>query len=357
MRIDVPSWRAGRDIALQEDIIEEIARLYGYDNIIRSLPTAKIESRSRSADIVTKRKIKHALAGAGLTETSNYSFVGEDQLKKLNIQTGDHLRLLNPIASHLTLMRKSLVPNLFQAVVKNQARFSKIKLFEFGSVYMPATGEMPAGNDSISRLPFQEERAGLILASSEPVENLLLRLKGIIGYLANIFGASAEYLPSEAAQPWTESEKLHGNVKISGIDVGTISAFDKKIASTAGAKKNVVVAELSLKDLARALLSTRGTFSEFERFPPAVRDLAIVVDQKISYYEIRQEILDFSEVINQAHLFDVYQGDKIGAKNKSLAFNLVYQTDKTMTSEEVDAIQKDLIRSLEEKFGAKLRDF
>jgi phenylalanyl-tRNA synthetase beta chain len=108
-----------------------------------------------------------------------------------------------------------------------------------------------------------------------------------------------------------------------------------------------------------AIIKEKGIkqFREYEKYPPVIRDLAFVVNEKVLYNDIRTEIVNYHDFIKKVELFDVYQGKKLGRGKKNLAFHIIYQTDKTLTSEEIDKLQQGLVKKLEKKFEAKIRDF
>jgi phenylalanyl-tRNA synthetase beta chain len=357
LSIMVPSFRATRDISQPEDIVEEVARIFGYDNIEKRMPDIKMTNIGLDDAVAAKRKIRNLLAlGCGLSETNGYSFVSEDQLKKMGIDPVSYIRILNPIASHLALLRQSLAQGMLGAAVKNQAKFDPLGLFEIGQVFLPSPGNLPVDDKADSFLPFQEEKLGFILVGESKPDKLMNKAKGIVGYLAKGFGFNAGFAPAEMWSPW-EDANMSGNIMLEGQTAGRIALLAKNTAKNLGIKKNTVIVEMPLKTIIDLAEKSTDKFEEFERFPPAIRDLAFVIDKKILYNDLRQEILSYSQIIKKAELFDVYEGVKIGIKNKSLAFHITYQADKTLTSGEVDNMQEGLIKRLEERFDAKVRDF
>jgi phenylalanyl-tRNA synthetase beta chain len=357
LAITIPSWRATRDISQPEDIVEEVARIFGYDNIETRMPDIRMQNVELNEAVIIKRKVRNLLAlGCGLSEVSGYSFVGEDQLKKMGIDHASHIGILNPISAHQSLLRQNLAPNLLAMIVKNQSRSESIGIYEIGQVFLPTSGNLPVDDMSDSFLPFQEEKLGILLANEGKLDKLLDSAKGIVEYLAKGLGLTAEFSSAEIRYAW-EDQYMSGNIVMDGQVTGRISLLAKNTAKNIGVKKNAVIIEIPVENIIKLAQNSINKFDEFEKFPAAVRDLAFVVDKKILYNDFRKEILSYSELIKKAELFDVYEGMKIGLKNKSLAFHITYQTDKTLTSEEVDSMQEGLIKRLEEKFEAKVRNF
>jgi phenylalanyl-tRNA synthetase beta chain len=303
------------------------------------------------------RKIKSILSSsAALAEVYNYSFVGEEQLKKLGINYANYIRLANPIASHQTMLRQNLAPNLLNAIKVNQARYEQFGLFEIGSVYTGLGGDISKGDSGGEMLPYQEKRLAIALAGKVAEKKFAL-VKGIIENLFAEINLPVVFKPTGVASDWA-NQQLAAEINIHDVTVGFIYGLSKEAAVRSGVKKNVVIAEISLKELFKFLLNqSLKKFQEFEKFPPVIRDLAFVVGENILYNDIWQEILSFHPYIKKVELFDVYQSEKLGLGNKNLAFSIIYQADKTLTTEEVDEIQKGLINKMEEKFVAKIRDF
>lgn len=356
-KITIPTWRATKDISIKEDIVEEVARIYGYDNLVPVMPKIEMKAPEANRERQLERKIKEYLSlGAGLSETYNYSFVGEDQLKKIGLDYSNYIRLANPISSQYTMLRQSLSPNLFLNIKTNQARYDKIGIYEIGSVFLSSEGIVQKNNFNDEKLPYQEKRLGIILAGDNDLE-LYSELKGIIDYLAQNLNFEVAYESSEIGPAWSD-KKFQTNLLVFGRIAGFAAKLDNQRAKNFGLKKEVLCAEINLGELLRAL-DTAGekAFQEFEKFPSLVRDLAFVVNEKVRYSDLKDFIAGFNGLIRQVKLFDIYEGGKLGEDKKSLAFNVEYQADRTLTSEEVDLIQTELIKAMEEKFEAKLRNF
>lgn len=357
LTITVPSWRATRDISIAEDLVEEVARIYGFNNIESSMPEVLMLPPEKNEERILERKIKQLLAeGANLTEVYNYSFVGEEQLKKLFIDSSTHLKLANPIASHQTMMRQSLMPGLVENVKANQARFKEFGMFEIGRIFLAAESEIKKNNQTNETLPYQEKRLGIVLAS-DGKDDLFRKAKGVIEYLLGSLYFEVEWLVDELKFNWADKSEIV-DIGIMGKIIGSVAKVDGRIARGVGLKKEVVIAELSLRQLLALQKKQQAKmFLEFEKFPPLVRDLAFVINENILYSDIRTAIINFNELIKKVELFDVFQGGKLGEGNKSLAFHVIYQADRTLTTAEVDEVQERLLKKLEEKFEAKIRNF
>jgi len=355
--VTIPTWRATKDISIQEDVVEEILRIYGFNNIESKMPIAVIAAPKLNGEKIIERKIRNILSqGAAMTEIYNYSFVGEDQLKKIGIDFDNYIKLANPLSSAQSLLRQSLAPNLMTNIKINQAKYDTIKIFELGSIYMNLDGNLKKDSSGKEAIPYQEKSLGLLCAGSDG-QDIFYEIKGIIDCLAQSFNLVAVFRPTSSIPNWADS-RYSSAVEINGQDLGLICKIDEEIARKNGIKKKAVIAEINLNKFFEIVnRSSVKLYKPMEKFPPLVRDLAFVVNQEMLYNDIRSEIVNFNENIKDVQLFDVYEGDKIGANNKSLAFRVIYQADRTLTSEEVDVWQKELIKKMEDRFEAKIRDF
>jgi phenylalanyl-tRNA synthetase beta chain len=356
LEVLVPTWRSVKDISIREDLAEEVARIIGYNNLEPEMPMVEMKVPEINEKRKLERNIKNILSrGAGLNEVYNYSFVGEEQLEKMGINHSDYIKLANPIASQHTLLRQNLATNLLNNVKTNQVRFDEIGMFEIGSVYLPIDGGLEKGDGSKESLPYQEKRLAILVADNS--KDAFSRAKGVLEYLMKELKVPTAFVVSDMVPNWvdkTQSAQINSGQAV----LGTAYKLDKNIKSKLGIKKETVIIELSLNEIENVIKNLPAfKHQEFDKFPPVVRDLAFVVNEKMLYADILSEIVNHHDYLKDVDVFDVYQGDKLGEGKKSLAFHLSYQADKTLTAEEVDKIQKDLIKKLEDKFEAKVRDF
>ena len=348
LHVKVPTWRATKDISLPEDLAEEVARIYGYDNIKLTMPQVSMQAPEVNIEREFINKIKDILSGgAGMTEVYNYSFVNEAQLGKLEMNAGNNVKLANPLTREHTLLRQSLIPNLLQNVITNQRQAEEIKIYEIGRVFLPQAGEFAKGGGSKEKLPLQPFKLGLIYASGS---GALFSLKGILENLSESLNISFDFKPQAQKGADIYSE---------GKLIGCLENFDEKLAVKNGVKIKLALAELDLQImLAAAQNAGIKKYAVKNKFPYVRRDLAFAVDEKILYNDFRQALLAASPLIKEVKLFDVYQGEKLGVGKKSWAFTLEFGSDeKTLTGAEADEVQREIAKQMQQKFNAKLRDF
>lgn len=359
LKVSIPTWRATKDVSTKEDLAEEVLRLYGYNNIESRMPVFPIDLPEPNEERKIERKIKNILyLKNSLNESYNYSFVGDEQLKKLNIDFSNYLKLANPLSGISNLLRQSLVPGLVSNIKSNQFKSDDFGFFEIGSVFFNATGNLKKDNFGEEFLPYQEKHLGLIISGSE---NLFNRLKGIIDCLIkNTLGQEieVEFRGLDDSPTWADKE-IVAKVFVLEQEIGVIASLSKDAKENINLKKDVYAAEINFNKLVELVLSRDAfRFNEESKYPPIIRDLAFVVNEKILYNDLRSEIIKFNALIKSVELFDSYRGNKLEVNKKSLAFHINYQSEeKTLKSVEVDYIQKELVEYLAKKFEAKLRDF
>ncbi len=356
--IIIPSWRK-KDLQIKEDLIEEITRIYGYDNIISNVPENKIFPPIKDAELELIKKIKQILAlSYKITETYNYSFVSEEQLLKLNSDPNTYIKLLNPLSSQYTMLKQTLLTNMLSNIKNNQSKYDKIFLFEIDNVFLPIAGGPDKDNKKTEKLPYQEKKLGLVLSNNS--KQNFITLKNVIfnACLEITNNQIIDFWPTESIITWAD-DKEKCLIMLNGKEIGYLASINNEILNKNGIKKQTVYAEISLKTLLNTLMTgSTKQYQAIPKFPAINRDLAFVIDQKILYNDISKEIKKFHPLIKEVELFDVYSGQNLESNKKSMAFHILYQSnERTLNHEEIEKIQKNLIKTLQEKFNAHIRDF
>ncbi|MFP2767842.1 phenylalanine--tRNA ligase subunit beta [Oceanisphaera sp. KMM 10153] len=351
-QVVVPSYRF--DIAIEEDLVEEVARIYGYNNIPDVAPVAGLTmSRHQEARLPLNR-LKDALVDLGYQEAITYSFVDPTQQQRL-FPGVDTMVLPNPIAADMSVMRVSLWPGLIQAAVYNQNRQqSRLRLFEQGLTFVPDD----TAENGVRQTPVL---AGLLLG---PVvdEHWDMAGKGvdffdIKGDVESLLALSASELSFSFAR--TDIRALHPGQSAAllqqGRQVGLLGAVHPSLLRKLGLKSQAYVFEIELAALTGRRVPEAA---EVSRFPANRRDLALVVDQSVA----AGDILDLARKVGGdqlvgLNLFDVYQGQGIADDKKSLALSLVLQdTHRTLEEKEIADTVARIVSALSDEFSASLRD-
>ncbi|MHA6964183.1 phenylalanine--tRNA ligase subunit beta [Zobellella denitrificans] len=351
-QVEVPSYRF--DIAIEEDLIEEVARIYGYNRIPNVAPQARLDmSRHREANLPLNR-LKDALVDLGYQEAITYSFVDPEQQRLLFPEMAP-LVLPNPIAADMSAMRVSLWPGLVQAAVYNQNRQqSRLRLFEQGLTFIPDE----SAENGVRQTPVL---AGLLLG---PVvdEHWDMAARGVDffdlkGDLESLLALGADELSFSFVR--TDIAALHPGqsaaLQRAGRQVGLLGALHPSLLKKLGLKSQAYVFEVELSALTERAVPEAG---EVSRFPANRRDLALVVEQSTAAGDILDLVRKVGgDQLVGLNLFDVYQGQGIADGKKSLALSLVLQdTQRTLEEKEIADTVARIVSALSDEFNASLRD-
>lgn len=351
-QVEVPSYRF--DIAIEEDLIEEVARIYGYNRIPNVAPLARLDmSRHREASLPLGR-LKDALVDLGYQEAITYSFVDPEQQRLLFPQVAP-LVLPNPIAADMSAMRVSLWPGLIQAAVYNQNRQqARLRLFEQGLTFIPDG----AAENGVRQTPVL---AGLLLG---PVvdEHWDMAAKGVDffdlkGDVESLLALGADELSFGFAR--TDIEALHPGQSAAllraGRQVGLLGTLHPSLLKKLGLKSQAYLFEIELAALTERAVPEAG---EVSRFPANRRDLALVVERSTAAGDILDLVRKVGgDQLVGLNLFDVYQGQGIADGKKSLALSLVLQdTQRTLEEKEIADTVARIVSALSDEFNASLRD-
>jgi phenylalanyl-tRNA synthetase beta chain len=354
LSVNPPSWRF--DIAIEEDLIEEVARMYGFENIPAKPPVTPAAMRAQPEASRSLHTIRAEFAAADYAETVNYSFV--DAAWERDYAGQDNpIRLLNPIASQMSVMRSTLAGSLVANVVYNLNRkLERVRLFEIGRVYArdAAVADGPLAIAGIR----QSMRVGAIAYGNAanlqwgikpPRQVDFYDLKRDVEDLLAPAPAVFEAAPHPALHPGRSARIL-----LAGRNIGWIGELHPRWQQKAELPHAPVLFELDTEALANIGVPR---FSEVSKFPAVTRDLAVVVDEKAATGALLKAITEAGgSRLQSVQLFDLYRGKGVPENKKSLAFRVVMQdTEKTLTDSEVDAEQDRLIQILVERFGAALR--
>ena len=347
-RVTPPGFRF--DIAIEADLIEEIGRVYGYNNIPKRNPVTCMELRAVSEAVLDVERVKDLLVDRGYQEAITYSFVEPVMLAKIE-PILEAIPLKNPISSDLAVMRTGLWCGLLDAALKNLNRQqTRVRLFETGLRFKRDKGEI-----------FQEKSlAGLALGcvheeqwgekarlvdfyDSKADVEAILRLAGHERSASFVSGKHPALHPGQSAE-----------ICLHGRHVGWLGMLHPTLEKELGFETRVFLFELDQNQL---LSRDIPAFKPLSKYPQVRRDLAIIVDERVTAAELRECVGSLTPLIRHALVFDVYQGAGIASGNKSVALGLVLQDDlETLTDVKVDGVIADVLLRLAENFNAKLRE-
>ena len=369
LRVRIPSFRV--DLEREADLIEEIARLYGFNRIPITLPDVDLSFPEQDEERIKRNQASRIMTEAGFSEAINYSFVSSSYDDILQLEGADerrsHVHLLNPLTEDQDVMRTSLLPGLLENVRRNlNYQQTSCYLFEIGKIFLPGTdGLLPdeplriagvlTGNryGNHSPLYFKDEETDISDAKGA-VETLLaeMRLNGESPDQQIRFSPAEE----SSIEPFCE-EGWGINVASGTSIVGTLGKLKNKILLELGIKREVYYFDLDFTALADAEPAAK-VFSSLPVYPSVKRDLALVVPISTPAGDLVNSVLGSREkLVECCELFDVYQGDKIGGGMKSVALSITYRSaTRTLTEKNVEKAHAKLVKSLTDTYGGSLRE-
>ena len=348
--VTAPYWRS--DVHLEADLIEEVARIIGYDKIPITMLSRPLPRQNPEPIIGLRKKVRQALAGYGFQEVITYSLTGREVMEKLFQRSlePEPIHLANAMTKEQEYLRTNLRGNLLVALAANRRHEDgAIMLFELGKVYLPRNNDLPDEPEMLCALVSSSGLEKSWHGRDEPLN--FLDAKGVVESLLTQLGIKANFEESGDNDlcPGRQTAITVGDTKL-----GVVGELHPKVAEAFEISEEVYLFEI---DLAALLPHTLGykTFQPIPRFPAVVRDVALVVDAKISHQQIVYIIKSFV-LVNKVTLFDIYTGRQVPPGKKSLAYRLTFQSpNHTLTDVEADKIQQQILSRLSRELGASLR--
>jgi len=349
--IDAPTRR--QDIKIEEDIVEEIARLYGYDEIPTTLPVAEIVPGRLNRNQQVRRTIRYQLEEAGLYQALTYSLTSDALAQKYALETAPTTRLLMPMSEERSTLRQSVLPHLIESLVYNISRQADtVALYEIGSVFLGETAE---------GLPLEREHVALAM-TGKWVENAwqgehkqvdFFVLKGALEALFEKLSV-ADRITYVAAKVDGMHPGRTADILLDGERIGFLGQLHPQEQKNLGVK-DTFVAEFNLAQVLAADIAPLQ-YVAVPRFPSISRDIALVVDRTTTAASLEEIITAAGgKLLKAVNVFDVYEGDHMEAGKKSIAFSLTYfDPERTLTDEDVTAVHDKVVAALQEN-GVTLR--
>ncbi|MBF0572917.1 MAG: phenylalanine--tRNA ligase subunit beta, partial [Desulfamplus sp.] len=369
MLVTVPSFRV--DVTRAEDISEEVARLWGYNNIQTSFPKILSKGNAPSTRITIRDKIKDTMNGFGFSEVVNYSFTSASACDHLSLDASDERRLvediLNPISEELSVLRTSLIPGLLENMRRNNSQqIDSLRLFEVGKVFIATRkGEQPIEKEMI---------AGIWTGLREPISWIVkpsdcdfFDIKGVIQGLCSSLGLDADKTIFEKASSLLCPYYQKGQgamVKWSGNSdiklVGSLGKISNQVLRNFGLKQDAFVFEMDMETLLTVIEppNSMGKALPLPKFPSLSRDMTLILDSNIEVGAILSDIIALKEslpILEDIFMFDLYEGKPLSEGKKSISMRIVYRSwEKTLTEKMISGIHANVSKCIMETYGATL---
>lgn len=348
----IPHFRG--DIDGKADIAEEVARIYGYDN----LPSHELRGRMQRggtagyAREMARDQLRYNAVILGYFECISYSFAGEAQWDKLCLPAGHPLRqavkILNPLGDDSAYLRTTLVGSMLETLALNLKRKNKgVRLFEISRVFRPR--ELP-----LKELP--EEKNMLVLGATAADQEDFFTLKAAVEKLLRSMHIRKEVDYEADGEPYMHPGRC-ARMYMDGRQIGELGEIHPDVQKNFGLPARAYVAQLDL-DALRTLIIQHVRFTALHKYPALERDIAVLVDAAAQSGVIRKAILqEGGKYLEAVNLFDVYAGEQLGENKKSLAYSLSFRSKEgTLTDEQIAADMKRILDALADRFGASLRE-
>jgi phenylalanyl-tRNA synthetase beta chain len=339
LNCEIPTRRI--DLKSQEDIIEEIGRIYGYENIKEQAPVVDVKTPPENMKRNFENKLRDIMNGFGFSEVMNYSFYSKEDIEKCNMKEISHIEVANPLSSEQQYLRRSLVPNMLKNIELNSKNFQKVKIFEVGKKFCNDSGKFSEGSILFSALADNSTKNLLFFELKGRVQSLLdkISIKN-----AEFLALNSEYKfwhPSRAAKIMHDGKKI-----------GRIGEINPQVLAKYGIKQRVSVFGLKIEELIK-ISDQDKQYELINKFPSVKRDISMFVSDDVKYADIEKNIYSAGgKLVLGVELFDIFEKED----EKSIALRIeIGSVEKTLTSEEIDGVMKKIIFALEKDLKVKVR--
>lgn len=337
----IPYFRT--DLVIQEDIVEEIGRLYGFCNLNPTPILAPNTIGRKSKKRILEDKIKNILLNLGLYEITTYSFIGGSIIKKSKMNTQNTVKILNPLGEEFSIMRKSLIPNIIEVLSKNlNYKNEDLLVYELGNTFHTVENY---------EVPLEKKR--LVIGSYGKYD--FYYIKDVIINLFNVLNIkNIEFIKNNCIDYFHPG--VCADILANGEKVGEIGQISYDVCKNFSIKKNIFVCEIDIEKI-RDKVSLIKIYEPIIKYPAVRRDLAIIVDKDIDSGRIEKIFKNNSNnLLKNIELFDIYTGNQINKGKKSMAYKLTFQSkEKTLVDEDINSLIDNMLFDLKEQLGAYLR--
>ncbi len=346
LTLQIPAYR--EDMESYPDVAEEVIRMYGYDHVVPAfMPTAKVTLGGMNEKQKTELKVKKALCAAGAFEGIHYSFFSPADLDLLRLPEDARerhaIQLINPINIDLSLMRTTLAPQMLHAIARNQKKgILEGRIFELGSIFIPK--ELPLTE-------YPDERETICVGVFGEKESFYT-LKGLAETVAQALNLQFTYETAEKTflHPYQTAEII-----CEGVTVGYLGKVAYEIADQLDMRTAAYVMEIDLRLLSQ-WYGRPQVFTPLPKYAEEKRDFAFVADKAVTCAQVENGIREACKYVTAVRLFDIYEGEQLGADKKSMAFSVVFTPkDEEFTGEMVEGFVKKILKNLDRTLGITLR--
>ncbi len=345
VKAKTPWWR-DHDIEAGRDLVEEVARMYGYTNIPPVFPVG-LPARPVSKELQWERLLRTYSSSAGFTETFTYSFTSADILRRAGYDASKMLRVQNPLSQEFEFMRTTLLPSLLQVIQDNKDKRDELRLFELAHVYYPKQDDLPAEQTEFAAAVFSKD------------DQAWRTMKGFAEHIFQQIGIQrVTWTPLTTDPFWHPGRSMQAFVE--GHLLGTLGEIAPEIAERFGVTRDI--GRIAMMDVPLEVVTqwakTAHVYEALPRFPDVERDLAVILDRDVTADMVRAEIMkgSYASRVRALEWFDTYRGKGVPDGKKSVAFHFRFRdAERTLESSDVDAWMREIQTRLADRFRAEQR--
>ncbi|MDO4987517.1 MAG: phenylalanine--tRNA ligase subunit beta [Synergistes sp.] len=349
-----PSWRSTGDISLPDDILEEVARLMGYENFEFAAPTVVLEKAINQRTCDMERAIREYLAfRCNMQEIFTYPWIGDEYINAAGIADEDMLSLSTPPAPEESRLRSSLVPGMLKAVSENLRYFADFRIFELTQIFKNRNFASVSASSTDEILPeMARHLAGAFVGND--ARSLFADAKGVIEYMHRVSQMMPLTFVQNTKPSWSD-ESLWVNVVSGNKIIGDLALVSLKSCKCAGIKRSLaVVFEINVEEL-EPLPSRQNTFVHLPEYPLSEFDLSVDFDEGVKWSDI-ETLVRKTDLVQDVKFISEYRGKQLGCGKKSVSFRVSVGSDKgTLTSEQIDTVSKQVVKKLTKKLCGSVR--
>lgn len=348
LSVTVPSWRATKDIRIEDDLVEEIARLYGYENIDPDLPKLPTRLPAENPERFKKHRLRELLSyGLGFDEVYNYSFYGKADIERCLLQEEGHIQLDNYLSEDQTHLRMSMTPNLLKCLQENIKNYKDCRLYEIGRTYKEI-GEF---------FPLEEKKVVGVICLKGKTDSAFYEAKGATEEILKKFGPSKiKSAKGIEAVPYAHPTKALSYLGPNGQGLAKTFVLHPAVERHYELEGySIAIFAVNFSSLMKSEPEEKK-FQALDKFPSIEMDISVVIDRNTEVEKVQKAILSADQkLITEALLFDLYQGENVDKDKKAIAYKVVLQaSDRTLTEEEMVQVKSKIFQNLE-KVGGIIR--
>ncbi|MEG1641739.1 MAG: phenylalanine--tRNA ligase subunit beta [Synergistaceae bacterium] len=350
--VKAPTWRSTGDISLPDDILEEVARLMGYENFEFIAPTVSLEKAINQRPVEMERSIREYLAfRCNMQEIFTYPWIEDEYITASKGDFADMLALSTPPAPDESHLRASLVPGLLKSITTNLRYYNSFRLFELTQVFF--NKNFHSINDTAEILPEMARHLGIAFVGNDGM-TLFREAKGVLEYMYRVVQMEPLTFTQVTKPLWAE-DKLWINVLLGEKVIGYIGLVSPKVARDAGIKRALtVIAEIDIEEL-MPLASRNNEFTHLPAYPLVEFDLSVVFDENVKWSQI-YELAIKTDLVKELSFVEEYRNESIGENKKSITLRAKIGSDEgTLTSDKIETVSKQVMKKLTKKLGGEVR--